>query len=148
MKSNHYFILFVLLFGFSVFNIQAQHIDAGDGLRVSREKASIQTNLSENDKISQGVISTQSTYRVPQAISPNGDGYNDQWFLDCFAANTGIDKVEIFDRRGVLVYEKFNYTNEFVGKNNNGVDLPAASYFYFIKLKDGKKLTGWLYIAR
>lgn len=148
MKSNHYFILFVLLFVFSVFNIQAQHIDAGDGLRVSQEKVNIQTNLSENDKISQNVTTIQPTCRVPQAISPNGDGYNDQWFLDCFATNTGIDKVEIFDRRGVLVYEKSNYTNEFVGKNNNGVDLPAATYYYLIKLKDGKKLTGWLYIAR
>ncbi len=86
--------------------------------------------------------------RVPEAISPNGDGDNDQWFLDYLAQKTGIDKVEIFDRRGVMVYDKQDYTNEFVGKNNNGDDLPAATYFYVIKLKDGKKLTGWLYLAR
>ena len=86
--------------------------------------------------------------RVPEAISPNGDGDNDQWFLDYLAQKTGIDKVEIFDRRGVLVYEKSDYTHEFVGKNNNGEDLPAATYVYVIKLKDGKKLTGWLYLAR
>ena len=86
--------------------------------------------------------------RVPEAISPNGDGKNDQWFLDYLDEQTGINKVEIFDRRGVLVYEKANYVNEFVGKNNDGKDLPSATYFYVIKLKDGKKLTGWLYISR
>jgi len=56
--------------------------------------------------------------------------------------------LEIFDRRGVKVYEKENYTHEFEGKNTNGDELPAASYYYVIKLKDGRKLTGWLYLAR
>ena len=86
--------------------------------------------------------------RIPQAISPNGDGDNDQWFLDYLANETGIEKVEIFDRRGVLVYDKGDYVNEFVGKNNDGEDLPAATYFYVLKLKDGQKLSGWLYITR
>ncbi len=86
--------------------------------------------------------------RVPEAISPNGDGINDQWYLDYLAKRGGIDKVEIFDRRGVKVYDKENYVNEFVGKNNNGNELPAATYYYVIKLKDGRKLTGWLYLSR
>ncbi len=94
------------------------------------------------------VNSYQSACHIPQAISPNGDGSNDQWFLDFLANTTGIEKVEIFDRRGVLVYDKENYVNEFVGKNNDGKDLPAATYFYVIKLKDGQKLAGWLYITR
>ena len=94
------------------------------------------------------VVTSQSQCEIPQAISPNGDGSNDQWFLDFLAENPGIDKVEIFDRRGVLVYDKANYINEFVGKNNNGKDLPSATYFYVIKLKDGKKLAGWLYVTR
>ena len=86
--------------------------------------------------------------RIPEAISPNGDGNNDQWFLDYLADQTGIAKVEIFDRRGVLVYDKADYVNEFVGKNNDGEDLPSATYFYVIKLKDGQKLSGWLYVSR
>jgi len=85
---------------------------------------------------------------IPQGISPNGDGLNDNWVLDYLADKPGIDIVEIFDRRGVKVYEKKNYTHEFEGKNMNGDDLPAASYFFVIKLKDGLKQTGWLYLAR
>ena len=98
------------------------------------------SHVSAKNKVS------EVSYHIPEAISPNGDGYNDQWFLDSISAD--IDKVEIFDRRGVLVYDKSNYTNEFVGKNNNGNDLPAATYFYVIKLKNDKKITGWLYITR
>ncbi len=86
--------------------------------------------------------------QVPQGISPNDDSKNDNWVLDYLAEQRGIDKVEIFDRRGVKVYEKANYTHEFEGKNDNGNDLPAASYFYVIKLKDGETLTGWLFLAR
>ncbi len=86
--------------------------------------------------------------RVPEGISPNGDNKNDRWVLDYLASQTGIDKVEIFDRRGVKVYEKSDYVHEFEGKDNDGTELPAATYYYVIKLLDGKKLTGWFYLAR
>jgi gliding motility-associated-like protein len=86
--------------------------------------------------------------QIPQGISPNGDNLNDNWVLDYLAQEKGIENLQIFDRRGVLVYEKQDYTHEFEGKNKNGNELPAAAYFYVIKLKDGEKLTGWLYLAR
>ena len=86
--------------------------------------------------------------RIPEGISPNGDGSNDNFNLDYLAARTGIDKLEIFDRRGVLVYEKDAYTHEFEGKNMDGKELPAATYFYVVKLLDGEKKTGWVYIVR
>ena len=85
---------------------------------------------------------------VPQGISPNGDGKNDTFILDYLAADPGIDILQIFDRRGVKVYEKDGYTHEFEGKTDDGKVLPAASYFYVIKLMDGEKLTGWVQIVR
>ena len=95
-----------------------------------------------------GKLNAQLNAEVPQGISPNGDGLNDNWILDNLANQTGIAIVEIFDRRGVKVYEKKDYTHEFEGKNEKGNELPAASYFYVIKLKDDQRLTGWLYLAR
>jgi len=87
--------------------------------------------------------------KVPEGISPNGDGNNDYFELTYLAQRgEGIDKLEIFDRRGVLVYEKDGYSNEFVGKTNDDKELPAATYFYVIKMMDGEKITGWLYIVR
>jgi len=89
-----------------------------------------------------------SSFRVPEGISPNGDGLNDNFKLDELASDPGIDVVYIYDRRGVLVFEKDNYVNEFNGKNDNGDDLPAASYYYVIKLLNGEKITGWFQLIR
>ena len=87
--------------------------------------------------------------KVPEGISPNGDGDNDYFELTYLSKKgEGIDKLEIFDRRGVLVYEKDGYANEFIGKTNDDKELPAATYFYVIKMMDGEKITGWLYIVR
>jgi len=39
-----------------------------------------------------------------------------------------------------LVYEKENYEREFVGKDNDGNDLPAATYYYVLKINgNGRK---------
>jgi len=87
--------------------------------------------------------------KVPEGISPNGDSDNEYFELTYLAQRgEGIDKLEIFDRRGVLVYEKDNYSNQFIGETNDGKVLPAATYFYVIKMMDGEKITGWLYIVR
>jgi len=94
------------------------------------------------------LLKLQHSFEIPKGISPNGDSFNDNWVLDYLAQQTGIANLGIFDRRGVKVYEKKDYTHEFEGKNSDGNDLPAATYYYVIKLKDGSKKTGWLYLAR
>lgn len=88
------------------------------------------------------------TCRVPEGISPNNDGLNDYLVLDYLASDPGIDKLQIFDRRGVLMYEKEDYINEFNGINNDGNEMPAAAYYYVIRLLNGKKLTGWFQLIR
>jgi gliding motility-associated-like protein len=94
------------------------------------------------------VITQFETCQIPEGISPNGDGLNEYFVLDWLAYEPGIDNLQIYDRRGVLVYEKDNYVKEFDGKNKDGKDLPAAAYYYVIKLADGEMLTGWLQIER
>jgi len=86
--------------------------------------------------------------KIPEGISPNGDGLNDAFILDYYAGEYGIDTFQVFDRRGVLLYEKDNYVREFVGKDNDGNDLPAATYYYVLKLLNGDKYTGWFQLIR
>jgi gliding motility-associated-like protein len=83
------------------------------------------------------------TCSIPKGISPNGDGLNDSWDISGLNAR----KVQIFNRYGVEVYSRPNYTNEFEGKTNNGNELPTGTYYYVITLDNGAK-TGWLYINR
>ncbi|MFD2040781.1 gliding motility-associated C-terminal domain-containing protein, partial [Flavobacterium artemisiae] len=94
---------------------------------------------------------------IYNALSPNGDGMNDTFVIegiDCFPNNT----VSIYNRYGVLIYEKKGYdnvTNPFEGFSDGratvlkGDKLPTGTYFYILEYEDngrhGKK-SGYLYI--
>jgi len=84
---------------------------------------------------------------IPNVITPNDDNKNDAFILDYLNDKTGIQKIEIYNRWGHLVYEKENgYTNEWHGQNQNGDMLPPAAYYYVLHLNDGSTKTGWVYI--
>ncbi|MGG5507138.1 MULTISPECIES: gliding motility-associated C-terminal domain-containing protein [unclassified Myroides] len=79
---------------------------------------------------------------IPKGFSPNGDGINDTFDL----SNHGISKIQIFNRNGREVYAHGeNYTNQFEGKDKNGNQLPAATYYYIV-ISHGKQRTGWVQI--
>ena len=81
---------------------------------------------------------------IPKGISPNNDGDNDTWNL----SGLNAEKVQIFNRYGVEVYSKSNYTNEWEGKTNSGNELPDGTYYYVVSLPGGALKTGWVYINR
>lgn len=91
----------------------------------------------------QEVITLESCF-IPQGISPNGDGMNDEWDL----SNFRVTKVEIFNRYGTSVYSKANYVDEWFGQTNDGDELPVGTYFYVIEFEDRESETGWVYIQR
>ena len=74
-------------------------------------------------------------------VTPNGDKLNDYLVLDgieCYPGN----RVEIYNRWGVLVYETDNYNsngNVFEGYSNGRVTvsqgsmLPTGTYYYVVK---------------
>jgi gliding motility-associated-like protein len=82
------------------------------------------------------------------AISPNGDGLNDNWIID------GIEKfpdneVLIFNRWGDKVRELLNYNNESVvwhGTGRRDEKLPDGTYYYIVKLNEIKSYSGWVQI--
>lgn len=87
--------------------------------------------------------------KIPQLVTPNGDGHNDTWVIP------GIEEykdavVEIYNRWGNLVYKASPYLNDWAGYSTNVTDvgqgkLPAGTYFYVITLKKGEKaLTGYI----
>ncbi|MCB0464482.1 MAG: gliding motility-associated C-terminal domain-containing protein [Aequorivita sp.] len=88
---------------------------------------------------------------ISEGLSPNGDGYNDTLDLTFLNDRTGINKLQIFNRLGTLVFERNNYINEWYGQTNNGNALPTGTYFYVIDLAGndavyGTQATGWIYL--
>ncbi|MFN3756627.1 MAG: gliding motility-associated C-terminal domain-containing protein, partial [Flavobacterium sp.] len=81
---------------------------------------------------------------IQRGISPNGDNLND--FFDLRLLN--VKHLSIFNRYGVKVYQKENYTQEWVGQTSDGKELPTATYFYVIEFRNGESVTGWIYVQR
>jgi len=81
---------------------------------------------------------------IQKGISVNNDGKNDTFDLRGF----NVKKLTIFNRYGMKVYDKNNYTNQWGGQSNDGDELPDGTYYYVIERNDGGNKTGWIYINR
>jgi gliding motility-associated-like protein len=87
---------------------------------------------------------TEAFCTIQKGISPNNDGSNDSFEL----SNLNVKQLQIFNRYGIEVYSKNNYTNQWFGTSNDGKELPDATYYYVINFESGKSRTGWIYINR
>ncbi len=88
-------------------------------------------------------------------LSPNGDGVND--FLEIAELEQSPNNlVEIYDRRGLKIFEKVNYVNEFTGISNmdnlvlnREIGLPEGLYYYIISMYDLElEFQGFLFLER
>jgi gliding motility-associated-like protein len=73
-----------------------------------------------------------SLFFIPNAITPNGDGYNDEWFirdLERYPDN----EVRIINRWGDEVFYQKPYSNDWRG-TWKGDNLPGATYYYIIHI--------------
>ena len=91
--------------------------------------------------------------RIPNGITPNGDGINDELIFDILLVDP--DKypdpnLTVFNRWGDVVYESAPYENDWRGTNNSGKDLPDGTYYYVLRLSisQGDIITGDITILR
>ena len=86
---------------------------------------------------------------VPDVISPNGDGLNDLFKIEC--ADFKSVNLKIFNRWGDLVFEADNYNNDWGGEHD-GADLPPGPYYYIFEetgpADNPEPTTGCVSIAR
>jgi hypothetical protein len=88
---------------------------------------------------------TFTIFSLSNVFTPNGDSTNDTWKI------TGIEsypnsEIKIVDKNGKLVVNKItNGSFEWDGKLN-GRQLPTDSYWYQIKISDGRILEGYVVI--
>jgi gliding motility-associated-like protein len=110
-----------------------------------------------------GQVNPCESIVIHNAFTPNGDGINEYFSIEhledtlCYPTN----KVEIYNRWGILVYETKNYDNssrKFVGVSEGRVtvsksdELPTGTYFYIIEYTTPEGQTvnkdGYLYLTR
>ncbi len=99
-------------------------------------------------------INLSSEIGIFNALSPNGDGKNETFFIENInmLADTKENKVTIFNRWGTVVFEAVNYNNSssvFKGLSNSGDQLPSGTYFYTIEFPGrATKRTGFISLRR
>jgi gliding motility-associated-like protein len=88
---------------------------------------------------------------IPEAFSPNGDGYNDTFRVPAFKHYQQLSLL-VFNRNGIKVFSSSNFNNNWNGIANTGPLkgqlVPKGIYFYIITIGDtSEKLKGSLFIS-
>jgi gliding motility-associated-like protein len=83
---------------------------------------------------------------IPEGFSPNSDGINDVFVIKKPLSVRA--SLEIYNRWGGLVYKADDYKNDWDGGAATQATLPAGTYFYVIKLDDGREFSRFLTISR
>ncbi|MDF1573650.1 MAG: gliding motility-associated C-terminal domain-containing protein [Bacteroidales bacterium] len=90
----------------------------------------------------------ESCLVIPNAFSPNGDGYNDLWMIEGLELYPSAE-LRIFDRWGSRVYYSPNAADDPWDGTFDGRRLPIDSYHYIIRLENGEPaITGNVTIVR
>jgi gliding motility-associated-like protein len=99
---------------------------------------------------------------VPSVFSPNGDGIHDYFQVRCLY-NYDNPEMQIYNRNGNLIFKKNHYGNlDFWGSEDQAFwngrsqnkmnvindELPVGTYYYILKLGNGKVLTGFIFLAK
>ena len=89
---------------------------------------------------------------IPNAITPNGDGLNENLFFPQLETPEEFPNNEliIFNRWGDIVHQIAPYNNTWNGTNNRGEALPEGTYYYILRLNlsEGEILRGAVTILR
>lgn len=131
---------------------------SADFRSLGRSSSSTAALVQNEESLEEGVVtlalaSENQSIVVFNAISPNpDDAINDYIHIDNLLET---DVVSIYNRWGDLVFEMKDYDNGDTAKRFNGQsnvggskDLPTGNYFYVIRRKTGKEVSGYLSLRK
>ncbi len=87
---------------------------------------------------------TGNDFFVPEGFSPNLDGVNDYLVIRKPANLTAT--LEVYNRWGGLIYRNDDYKNDWNGGLSSQNRIPAGTYFYVVRLSDGREFSKFLTI--
>lgn len=89
-------------------------------------------NCISTDTVKLTVLLKTFNGKVSNLFSPNGDGINDNWYIEGIQ-NYADNKVFVYNIYGNEVYKAEGYVNDWQG-TYKGTALPDGTYFYVIRL--------------
>ena len=124
-----------------------------DGIEDSVDNCPEIYNPDQSDIDGDGIgdVCDQIDINVSQAITPNGDGVNDTWFINNIV-NYPNCIIRVYNRWGQEVFYTVGYQNDWNGhyENKSGSLPDSASYYYQIDVDGNGSLDqdGWIYITK
>ena len=95
-------------------------------LVVSDENGCI--NIQQSEICIEGV----ECYEAITVITPNGDGKNDQFIIQCAFEND--NRLTVYNRYGGKEFERDNYDNSWEGTDNSGNELSDGGYHWVLEV--------------
>ncbi len=130
--------------------ITATVLDVNDYVNVVSLAYLDQLDINPDNDTAEATV-TPNCLTIYNEFSPNGDGTNDYFYIDCISQYPN-NRLEVYNRWGSLVHAEDGYNNDWDGttdgKSTDKV-LPIGTYYYVLDLKDGSEpKSGWLYLNR
>ena len=97
-------------------------------------------------EVSDQVFITVKGIFVPDVVTPNGDNKNETF--EIIGIENTINKIQIFNRWGQIVFETEDYQNDWNGNNMSGVSLEDDTYFYILIVNETEKYNGYIVLKR
>ncbi|MDA7501839.1 C25 family cysteine peptidase [Chitinophagales bacterium] len=93
-------------------------------------------------------VEAKPPFDIPNAITPNNDGFNDTWVIDGLEEYP-VHTIQVYNRWGQLLFESTSYSHDWSG-TNDGVDLPHGTYYYVMDIPahSAEMITGSLTILK
>ena len=105
------------------------------------------SGCADDDTVTVTVVDPIFT-RIPNLITPNGDGNNDIWDVKELAELDQYD-LTIADYSGKVIYESSNYLNDWNAVDKNNKELPDGVYYYLLHHRGNhSKLKGFIHVIR
>jgi gliding motility-associated-like protein len=82
---------------------------------------------------------------IPNVFTPNGDGKNDYFEIIGITPNSIL---EVFNSKGVVVYQSNNYQGDWDGRDNTGKLLNEGTYWYILNIPYYGNYKGWVYLKK
>ncbi|WP_274474949.1 DUF7933 domain-containing protein [Mangrovimonas aestuarii] len=131
--------------------LTAQVISSTDLLNIAILDGLNEVDRDPENNSDSAEVELNNCLQVPQAITPNNDGFNDVLVIPCITEYPETT-LRVYNRYGNLVYETFDYANNWNGKPNQGFPkkdnfLPVGTYFYELVINGiSSPVVGWVYL--
>jgi len=87
--------------------------------------------------VKQFTVSYLDTFKVPNVITVNGDGINDQWVIPNSYSNKPDINIIIYNAKGAVVFDEFDYKNNWPQTNTA---FGEQNMVFYYKIKDAKNV--------